>query len=178
MTDREVAAKLFGFLVKVVLAAGVALLLLSGCATTRVTSAGWTTGNYPLLTVVVTVNRAEARRHCYEAVAVGGLFGGPRGADNMAGCKQERVAPDGWRIFKVVRTVEALPSERDLMFEAHEYCHVLESLLGHKTAPCHKYGEHDLAVALLARRTRRRRRGEDDDEVWKPIGGEPVKGGR
>ena len=165
MTNRQFTNAMLALtLLTVVLVA----LLLSGCATARVATAGWSQGGHPLLTVVTTTSREEAKKHCHEVAVAADLFSA-RGADNLAGCKLERIAPDGWRLFKVVRTVEALPSERDLMFEAHEYCHVLESLLGHRSEPCHQRGEHDIAVALLARRTRRRRRVDEDDEVWRPI---------
>lgn len=145
--------------------------LAAGCATTRVTTAGWTPGGAPLVTTVTSSERAVVLEHCRVAAVILEVSGGDPSA--IRGCQLSRVARDGWTVYKVVRHAEAPPSERDAMIEAHEWCHVVEALRRLLGEPCHARGEGDLTAALLARRTRRTRRRpeEDDEEIWKPIEG-------
>jgi hypothetical protein len=108
----------------------VALLTLGGCATsTRMAQMGpLSTG--PLVTLIVTDDRAVVERECRDVPALGPILG----------CSIWRtVQPDGRtdvKMMKVVRYTDALPSALALEIDAHELCHVVAALQPIDD-PCH-----------------------------------------
>ena len=108
----------------------VAMALLSGCAGTRVAQLGTLPGQQPLVTLVISQDRAVVERECQPALAVGPIMG----------CQSSRVVDlaDGLaaRAIKIVRYTDALPSAMALGIEIHELCHAVASLQS-LADPCH-----------------------------------------
>ena len=107
-----------------------ALLTLAGCATSTRTARMGPLATGPLVTLIVTDDRAVVERECREVPALGPILG----------CSIWRtVQPDGRtevKMMKVVRYTDALPSALALEIDAHELCHVVAALQPIDD-PCH-----------------------------------------
>ncbi len=108
----------------------VALLTLGGCATATRTAQMGPLSTGPLMTLIVTDDRAVVERECRDVPAFGPILG----------CSIWRtVQPDGRtdvKMMKVVRYTDALPSALALEIDAHELCHVVAALQPIDD-PCH-----------------------------------------
>ena len=108
----------------------VALLMLGGCATSTRTAQMGPLSTGPLVTLIVTDDRAVVERECRDVPALGPILG----------CSIWRtVQPDGRtdvKMMKVVRYTDALPSALALEIDAHELCHVVAALQPIDD-PCH-----------------------------------------
>ena len=108
----------------------VALLTLGGCATAMRTAQMGPLSTGPLVTLIVTDDRAVVERECRDVPAFGPILG----------CSIWRtVQPDGRtdvKMMKVVRYTDALPSAFALEIDAHELCHVVAALQPIDD-PCH-----------------------------------------
>jgi hypothetical protein len=108
----------------------VALLTLGGCATSTRTAQMGPLSTGPLVTLIVTDDRAVVERECRDVPALGPILG----------CSIWRtVQPDGRtdvKMMKVVRYTDALPSALALEIDAHELCHVVAALQPIDD-PCH-----------------------------------------
>jgi hypothetical protein len=108
----------------------VALLMLGGCATSTRTAQMGPLSTGPLVTLIVTDDRAAVERECRDVPALGPILG----------CSIWRtVQPDGRtdvKMMKVVRYTDALPSGLALEIDAHELCHVVAALQS-IADPCH-----------------------------------------
>jgi hypothetical protein len=108
----------------------VALVTLGGCATTTRTAQMGPLSTGPLVTLIVTDDRAVVERECRDVPALGPILG----------CSIWRtVQPDGRtnvKMMKVVRYTDALPSALALEIDAHELCHVVAALQPIDD-PCH-----------------------------------------
>jgi hypothetical protein len=108
----------------------VALLTLGGCATSTRTAQMGPLSTGPLVTLIVTDDRAVVERECRDVPALGPILG----------CSIWRtVQPDGRtdvKMMKVVRYTDALPSAFALEIDAHELCHVVAALQPIDD-PCH-----------------------------------------
>src|SRR5437762_14118589 len=97
----------------------VALLMLGGCATSTRTARMGPLATGPLVTLIVTDDRAVVERECREVPALGPILG----------CSIWRtVHPDGRtevRMRKVGGYTDALPSALALETDAHELCPVV-----------------------------------------------------
>jgi hypothetical protein len=107
-----------------------ALLALGGCATsTRVANMGPLDGG-PLVTLIVSDDRAVVERECRDVPALGPVLG----------CSMWRtIHPEGEtpvKVMKVVRYTDALPSALALEIDVHELCHVVAALQP-IADPCH-----------------------------------------
>lgn len=111
----------------------VALIVLAGCASTRVGRLGWLPNDQPLVTLVVTEDRQIVLEECSGDLAFG----------TVLGCQQshEVVLPDGTsvRTMKIVRYTDALPSPLAFAIDVHELCHAIASLQ-RIPDPCHPDG--------------------------------------
>jgi hypothetical protein len=108
-----------------------ALLALGGCATsTRMARMGLLPTTEPLVTLIVSDDRAVVERECREVHALGPILG----------CSLWRtVFPDGTtavKVMKVVRYTDVVPSALALEIDAHELCHVVAALQPIDD-PCH-----------------------------------------
>jgi hypothetical protein len=108
----------------------VAVITVGGCATsTRIANMG-TLPTGPLVTLIVSDDRAVVERECREVPALGPILG----------CSIWRtVQPDGKtdvKVMKVVRYTDAVPSALALEIDAHELCHVVAALQPIDD-PCH-----------------------------------------
>ena len=104
-------------------------LMLSGCATTRRMEIGRLPTTEPLITLVVTEDRAVIRDECPVIVT-----GGP-----LLGCRVTRRVQLGGvtvQAMKIVRYTDALPSALAFEIDAHELCHAIASLQP-IADPCH-----------------------------------------
>ncbi len=108
----------------------VALLTLGGCATATRTAQMGPLSTGPLVTLIVTDDRAVVEHECRDVPALGPILG----------CSIWRtVQPDGRtdvKMMKVVRYTDALPSALALEIDAHELCHVVAALQAIGD-PCH-----------------------------------------
>ena len=108
----------------------VALLTRGGCATSPRTAQMGPLSTGPLVTLIVTDDRAVVERECRDVPALGPILG----------CSIWRtVQPDGRtdvKMMKVVRYTDALPSALALEIDAHELCHVVAALQPIDD-PCH-----------------------------------------
>jgi hypothetical protein len=108
----------------------VVLLTLGGCATSTRTAQMGPLSTGPLVTLIVTDDRAVVERECRDVPALGPILG----------CSIWRaVQPDGRtdvKMMKVVRYTDALPSAFALEIDAHELCHVVAALQPIDD-PCH-----------------------------------------
>ena len=108
----------------------VALLTLGGCATSTRTAQMGPLSTGPLVTLIVTDDRAVVERECRDVPALGPILG----------CSiWHTVQPDGRtdvKMMKVVRYTDALPSALALEIDAHELCHVVAALQPIDD-PCH-----------------------------------------
>ena len=116
--------------VTIVLAEVVALIALGGCATSIRTASMGPLSTGPLVTLIVSDDRAVVERECREVPALGPILG----------CSIWRtVQPDGKtdvKVMKVVRYTDAMPSALALEIDAHELCHVVAALQPIDD-PCH-----------------------------------------
>ena len=107
-----------------------AMALFTGCAGTRVAQLGTLPGQQPLVTLVISQDRAVVERECQPALAIGPIMG----------CQTSRVVTlaDGMaaRAIRIVRYTDALPSTLALGIEIHELCHAVASLQS-LADPCH-----------------------------------------
>jgi hypothetical protein len=107
-----------------------ALLALGGCATSTRTAKMGPLSTGPLVTLIVSDDRAVVERECREVPALGPVLG----------CSiWHTVQPDGKtdvKMMKVVRYTDALPSALALEIDAHELCHVVAALQPIDD-PCH-----------------------------------------
>jgi len=107
-----------------------ALLALGGCATSTRTMKMGLLPTGPLVTLIVTDDRAVVERECRDVPALGPILG----------CSIWRtVQPDGRtdvKMMKVVRYTDALPSALALEIDVHELCHVVAALQPIDD-PCH-----------------------------------------
>jgi len=107
-----------------------ALLALGGCATSIRTAKLGPLPTGPLVTLIVSDDRAVVERECREVPALGPILG----------CSIWRtVQPDGKtdvKTMKVVRYTDAMPSALALEIDAHELCHVVAALQ-QIDDPCH-----------------------------------------
>ena len=107
-----------------------ALLALGGCATSTRTAKMGPLATGPLVTLIVSDDRAVVERECREVPALGPVLG----------CSIWRtVQPDGKtdvKMMKVVRYTDAVPSALALEIDAHELCHVVAALQPIDD-PCH-----------------------------------------
>jgi hypothetical protein len=107
-----------------------ALLALGGCATSTRTAKMGPLSTGPLVTLIVSDDRAVVERECREVPALGPVLG----------CSiWHTVQPDGTtdvKVMKVVRYTDALPSALALEIDAHELCHVVAALQPIDD-PCH-----------------------------------------
>jgi hypothetical protein len=111
----------------------VALILLAGCATTRVGRLGTLPDDQALVTLVVTEDRQVVLEECQGALAFG----------RVLGCQktQGHRLPDGVlvRTMKIVRYTDALPSPLAFEIDLHELCHAIAALQAIED-PCHSDG--------------------------------------
>jgi len=109
----------------------VALLGVSGCATTRTAHYGPLAGDHMLVTLVVSEDREVVAREC-EGVRASGV---------VLGCQMSWpiALPDGTRLrsMKIVRYTDALPSPLAFELDIHELCHTI-AVLQLLTDPCHE----------------------------------------
>jgi hypothetical protein len=107
-----------------------AIALLTGCAGTRVARLGTLVDQQPLVTLVISQDRAVVERECQPALAIGPILG----------CQTSRIVTlaDGVaaRAVRIVRYTDALPSALALGIEIHELCHAVASLQS-LADPCH-----------------------------------------
>jgi len=108
-----------------------ALLALGGCATsTRMLTMGPLPTTEPLVTLIVSDDRAVVERECREVHALGPILG----------CSLWRtVSADGTttvKVMKIVRYTDVLPSALALEIDVHELCHVVAALQPIDD-PCH-----------------------------------------
>ena len=114
-----------------VVGAAVALLVITGCAsTTRTASFGPLAGGGSLVTLVVTEDLDVVRKECAGVPAKG----------QMLGCHIARpvVGAGGSpvRAMKIVRYAETAPSPATFEIDAHELCHAIAALQP-TNDPCH-----------------------------------------
>ena len=99
-----------------------ALVALGGCATSTRTAKMGPLPTGPLVTLIVSDDRAVVERECREVPALGPVLG----------CSiWHTVQPDGKtdvKMMKVVRYTDALPSALSLEIDAHELCHAIAAL--------------------------------------------------
>jgi hypothetical protein len=118
-------------------------IVLSGCASTRITSVGMLSNGEPLVTLVVSEDRQVVRRECQDVPALGPLLG----------CHRARVVPlasgVAVRTVKIVRYTDVLPSSLAFDIDAHELCHAIASLQAIDD-PCH--GEDGGVIQISASR--------------------------
>jgi len=105
-------------------------LALGGCATSTRTAKMGPLPTGPLVTLIVSDDRAVVERECREVPALGPVLG----------CSIWRtVQPDGKtdvKMMKVVRYTDAVPSVLALEIDAHELCHIVAALQPIED-PCH-----------------------------------------
>ena len=108
----------------------IAVLLVSGCAGTRVSSVGRLANDERLVTLVVTEDRKRVDSECKGVPALGAVLG----------CHvARRVQLDehaAIQTVKLVRFTDRLPSAMAFEIEAHELCHTVAGLQG-LPDPCH-----------------------------------------
>jgi hypothetical protein len=106
------------------------LLAVSGCATATRTAKMGPLPTGPLVTLIVSDDRAVVERECRDVPALGPVLG----------CTIWRtVQPDGKtdvKMMTVVRYTDAVPSALTLEIDAHELCHVVATLQAIDD-PCH-----------------------------------------
>ena len=113
------------------LALVVGALLLSGCATpTRLARMGPLPSLEPLVTLIVSDDRAVVERECRDVPALGPVLGCSMWRTVRAGGAREI------KLMTVVRYADAVPSELALEIDAHELCHVVAALQSLED-PCH-----------------------------------------
>jgi hypothetical protein len=107
-----------------------ALMMLTGCATTRTMQMGVLPQGERLVTLVVSEDRDVIRDECRSVPADGPVLG----------CHVWRrvTLPDAGEVqlVKIVRYTDALPSTFALEIDAHELCHAIAALQP-ITDPCH-----------------------------------------
>lgn len=107
-----------------------ALLVLTGCATTRSAHFGWLPNREPLVTLIVTEDRDLVRRECAGLV--------DRGI--VVGCQRSRLVALGEagavRVVTIVRYTDALPSPLAFEIDGHELCHAIADVQSIPD-PCH-----------------------------------------
>jgi len=107
-----------------------ALVAVGGCATSTRTAKMGPLSTGPLVTLIVSDDRAVVERECREVPALGPVLG----------CSIWRtVQPDGKtdiKMMKVVRYTDAVPSALSLEIDVHELCHVVAALQPIDD-PCH-----------------------------------------
>lgn len=118
-----------------------ALLFLTGCATTRVGRLGTLPNDQPLVTLIVTEDRQVVLDECQGALAFGRVLGCQRTEGHRL--------PDGAlvRTVKIVRYTDALPSPLAFEIDLHELCHAVAALQPIDD-PCHADGGLVRAAAL------------------------------
>lgn len=106
-----------------------AVVGLTGCLSTRMVDMGPLPSG-PLVTLVVSEDRAVVERECREVAMLSPVLG----------CSVWRaVSPDGVttiKAMKVVRYTDSLPSPLALEIDVHELCHVVAALQPIED-PCH-----------------------------------------
>ena len=106
------------------------LLALGGCSISTRTARMGPLPMGPLVTLVVTDDRAVVARECHEVPALGPVLG----------CSMwHTVQLDGKidvKVMKVVRYTDSMPSALALEIDAHELCHVVAALQPIDD-PCH-----------------------------------------
>ncbi len=106
------------------------LVLLTGCASTRVGHFGVLPNREPLVTLVVTEDKSVVRKQCRGATAAGELLG----------CQVSWPVslPSGTsiRAMRIVRYTDSLPSVMAFEIDIHELCHAVASLQP-MDDPCH-----------------------------------------
>ena len=105
-------------------------LLAAGCAATRSGAMGMLPSRDPLVTLVVSQERAIIAQECPPRIT----------ATPILGCQTSRPIPqpDGLtaRVVKIVRYTDALPSEMAFEIDLHELCHAIAALQPIRD-PCH-----------------------------------------
>jgi hypothetical protein len=118
----------------------------AGCVSTRAASLGSLHGGQPLVTLVVSEDRALIARECRNV----------RSAGEVLGCQMSWPVqvPSGlpMRATKIVRYTDALPSELAFEIEVHELCHAVAALQL-VADPCHE-GNAGVAQSAAPRTTR------------------------
>lgn len=116
--------------VTIVLAELIGVIALGGCAASTRTASMGPLPTGPLVTLIVSDDRALVERECRDVPALGPILG----------CSMWRtVQPDGKtdvKVMKVVRYTDAVPSALALEIDAHELCHVVAALQPIED-PCH-----------------------------------------
>ena len=114
------------------LAFGIAVLALlaGGCASTRSGQMGVLPSRDPLVTLVVSQQRAVVAQECPPMIS----------ATPVLGCQTSHPVrmPDGLsaRVVKIVRYADTLPSEMSFEIDLHELCHAIAALQPIRD-PCH-----------------------------------------
>ena len=105
-------------------------LLAGGCASTRTGELGILPSRDPLVTLVVSQQRAVVAQECPQRIT----------ATPILGCQTSRpvALPDGLtaRVVKIVRYTDVLPSEMAFEIDLHELCHAIAALQPIRD-PCH-----------------------------------------
>ena len=106
------------------------LITLAGCATTRRMEMGPLDGVGPLVTLVVTEDRAVVQRECDGIITPGRIMG-------CRVIRRVKVDEDVTvQAMKIVRYTDSLPSPLAFEIDAHELCHAIASLQAIDD-PCH-----------------------------------------
>jgi hypothetical protein len=123
-----------------------AVVLVTGCASSRVGTVGPLPNQQSLVTLVVTEDRQIVQRECKGILAPG----------VPVGCRMTRTValPDGRdvRTVTIVRYTDSLPSRLAFEIEVHELCHAVASLQ-QIDDPCH-VGNDGVLTAGSASRVR------------------------
>jgi hypothetical protein len=113
-----------------------ALIVGSGCASTRTAEFGRLPNDESLVTLTVSEDRGVVSRECQGAVAPGPILG----------CRALRPIVLGDSLVvqhvKIVRYTDALPSAMAFEIDIHELCHAVAALQ-QINDPCHE-GNHGL----------------------------------
>ena len=122
---------------------GVALVGLTGCASTRSIEFGLIAPDRPLVTLVVSEDRDLVKRECQAAAS----------RMQVLGCQMSKIVTLPGDVIaktvKIVRFTDSLPSPMALEIDAHELCHTVASLQG-LIDPCHE-GNNGLLQSLVSK---------------------------
>jgi hypothetical protein len=123
-----------------------ALIVGSGCASTRTAEFGRLPNNKSLVTLTVSEDRDVVRRECQGAVAPGPILG----------CRALWPIVLGESLIvqhvKIVRYTDALPSAMAFEIDIHELCHAVAALQQIED-PCHVGNHGLLRSSVLPTRT-------------------------
>ena len=118
-----------------------ALVLLSGCASTRSAQFGSLPNREPLVTLIVTEDIDLVMRECLGLAEVGVVVGCQR--SRLVALNGERTA----RVVTIVRYTDRLPSPFSFEIAGHELCHAIADVQA-VPDPCHAENDGMIEAAM------------------------------